>query len=142
MKTPGRNKGPGTAKKTRPAELAAAETTLEPVGELNFGINLVSSLGIGVEEYSRCTSDVRKRKTLNQPNRSSPNMTTLSAAPRFWKQEIRWMHHLPFLYPLSMFPQNLKVLEKTPSGHSRLYQSQLLSYLLCLSSNLNPLKKL
>ena len=60
MKTPGRNKGPGTAKKTRPAGLAAAETTLQPVNELNFGTNLVSSLGIGLDEYSRYTPDKEK----------------------------------------------------------------------------------
>ena len=63
MKTPGRNKGPGTAKKTRLAILAAAETALQPVSELDFGTTLVSNLGIRVEEYSRYTSDARQRKT-------------------------------------------------------------------------------
>ncbi len=85
MKTPSRNKGPGTAKKARPALLAAAETTLQPVGELDFGTTLVSNLVIGVEEYSRYISDVRQRKTYGQPNRSSPNMTTRLAVPRFWE---------------------------------------------------------
>jgi hypothetical protein len=50
MKTPSRNRGPGTAKKMRPAVLAAAETTLQSVSELNFGTNLVSNLGIGLNE--------------------------------------------------------------------------------------------
>jgi hypothetical protein len=140
MKTPSRNKGPGTAKKTRPAVLAAAETTLQPVGELDFESNLVSNHGIGVKEYSRCTSDVRKRKTLNQSSRSSPNMTTPSAVPPFWEQEPRRMRHLPSLHPPSMFPRNLKVLEKTTSGHYPLYQSQLRSHPSCLLSNLNPFK--
>ena len=142
MKTPGRNKGPGTAKKTRPAVLAAAETTLQPVGELDFGTTLVSNLDIGVEEYSRYTSDIRKRKTYDQPNRSSPNMTTLLAVPRFWKQETRWMHHLPFLPPLSMLLQNLRVLGKTLNGHYPLYRTQLRSYLSCPLRNLSSFNRL
>ena len=142
MKTPGRNKGPGTAKKTRPAVLAAAETTLQPVGELNFETNLVSSLSIGVKGYSRCASDVRKRKTLNPLNCSSRNMTTPLAVPRSWEQETRWMHYLPFLHPLSMSPPNLKVLEKTPSGLYPLYQSQLRSHPSQLLSNLNSFNTL
>ena len=83
MKTPGRNKGPGTAKKTRLAVLAAAETALQPVAELDFGTTLVSTLGVGVETYSRYISDVRQRKTPGQLNHSSPNMTTPLAVPRF-----------------------------------------------------------
>ena len=142
MKTPGRNKGPGTAKKTRPAGLAAAETTLLPVGELDFGTTLVSNLGIGVETYSRYISDIRRRKISGQPNRSNPNMTTPLAVPRFWEQGICRMHHLPLLHPLSMFLRNLKVLEKTPSGRCPLYRSQLQPYLSFPLNNLNPLNKL
>jgi len=125
MKTPGRNKGPGTARKTRPAGLAAAETTLQPVSELNFGTDLVSNLGIDLVEYSRYTSDVRNRKTLGQPRgpRSNLNMTTPLAVPPFWEQETRRKHHLRFLHQPSMFPQSLKVLEKTQSGRYPLYRS-------------------
>lgn len=129
MKTPGRNRGPETAKKMLPAGLAAAETTLQPVSELHFGTDLVSNLGIGLEEYSRYISDVRKRKTLGQPRRSNLNMTAPLAVPPFWEQEMRLKHHLRILYPPSMFSRSLKVLEKTQSGRYRLYRSPHWSYL-------------
>ena len=117
MKTPGRNKGPGTAKKTRPAGLAAAESTLQPVSELNFGTNLVSNLAIGLEECSRYTPNVRKRKTLGQPRHSNLNTTTPLAGPHFWEQEMRRKHrHLPFLHLLPIFSRSLKALESTQSG--------------------------